>query len=374
MTTKRKTTRRGFLRMTAGAAALPSLGILSVGSVPARAASTDPLIRRSGNLLKRGDERFIAVGINQYILNREWQEPCEAFFVHRAAIYDRFVELGFNAQRIGFWAKSYAEPDGFLSKSVQRERIRRICVEAAERGIYSLICLWDTVGQNTEADLARSREHGFPMFEDLMKMPGIGDNPYVMFNPWCEPGIVAHDIWYRHFELTIRSLRSMGYKGVIFIDTPTWSWTFREVQVSGHVDRLLALDENICFANHRYPQGDLEKGYEYLGDARRKHVEEVLQYVGKYPILGSEYGWHAFLDGPGGASQNHPLWISQLLDHFVDVDIPAGLNGVLLWKWNWMPDGLTIPENYTREGMLTLSQYGNIANNHLWSRLKGKKM
>jgi hypothetical protein len=358
--------------MGAGAAALPSFGTLAGGASKGNAAPFDPTIRRSGNLLKRGGERFILSGVSQYILNREWQQPCEAYYVHRAAIYSKFVELGINAQRIGFWARSFAEPDGFLSQSIQRERIRNICSDAAKRGIYSIICLWDTLGQTSEADLAKSREVALPVLADLWRTPGIGDNPYVMLDPWNEPGIVANDIWYRHFTITIRALRAMGYKGVIFIDTPSWSWSFRRIESSGHADRLLALDDNICFGNHRYPQGDVTKGYEYVGDARRQHVEEVLQYVGKYPILGIEYGWHAHLNGPDGASQNHPVWMSQLLDHFVDIDIPAGLNGALLWKWNWIPDGLTVPENYSEEGMLTLSEYGQLANKHLWSRLKRK--
>jgi hypothetical protein len=359
------TTRREFLQISAGIATLTSM----VGGVTAVAApyQGDPLIRRSGNLLMRGNERFVLSGVGQYVLNSEWQAPCEAFYIHRAAINSKFNDLGINVQRLGFWASAYAKPNNFLEQAQQRKRIVDLCVEASARGIYTIIGLWDTLGQKTEAELARSREVGLPVLADLWRSPVIAKNPYVMFEPWNEPGMVDMEVWLKHFEATIGSLRQMGYGGVIFVNTPSWSWSFKEPHQAGVIDKLLALDGNICFVNHRYPQGDATKNYEYVGDARNKHVDEVLQFVRRYPIIGTEYGWHAHLEG---VSQNHPVWMRQLLDHLVKVDIPAGLNGVILWKWKWIPDGLTLDENYTREGMLTLSEYGHIANDHLWSRLR----
>lgn len=357
------TTRRDVLT---GGGALLGMSLIAQPPHAAAQAGIAKLVRlrRDGNTLWRGDRRFVFRGVGQYALNKDWQAPCEAYYANRKSILDRYVELGINTQRLGLWAGWYINNDGFFTRDEQRWRLAHLCLEASERGIYTIIGLWDTLGKHDEAELQECRSVGFPLLQDLLATAGIGDNPFVMFEPWNEPGMVTGDVWRRHYALTIEHLRGQGYDGLIFVNTPWWSWEFAAALDRGDIDFVLGLDREVCFCNHRYPQGDLLQFHQYLGLQREQHEVEVMRYVGEFPIMGSEYGWHAHHEG---VSQNHPVWMTQLLDSFVTEDIPSGFNGACLWKWKWSTDSMTPPEDYSEVGVTTLNDYGKIARERFWT-------
>jgi hypothetical protein len=341
--------------------------------VPQPAHAADPALIVKGNLIQRGGKRFVFKGWCQYALDQSWQDPCNGYYRHLDAILAKMGALDGNAQRLSFWSLFYK--DGTLGgKAAQIARLVELCERAAKRGVYTLLCDHTSTGDN-DATLAAARVTGHPMFTDLWTAISAKPEaaPYVMFEPWNEPGIPTEAGWVNHYTQTIRHLRAIGYKGIVYVDTRGWGWDFKTHVNAGSVDKLLAVDSQLVFCTHRYPK-DLVDPTTYERD-KAKHDETVMRFVGRYPMLVTEYGPNIDMGDPYGADhKDHPLWFSGILDAAVKEHIPAGLNGVFVWKWYWSTNRLTLDEWWRPEGhpnAVAWGPNGLLAEKHFYAPLKG---
>jgi Cellulase (glycosyl hydrolase family 5) len=316
-----------------------------------------------GNLLRVDGRRWIARGVNLYVLPAGWPEATNATYRHRAAIFDRMVALGINSVRLNFWASAWEREAEGLTREVQVERLVEVVEAATDRGLRVLLTWHDFT--DDPSGFVTGYDAVFPMMRAVLQQPEIADDPLVHLEPFNEPGgDIGWDAWRPGMLATMTYLRAeLGYRRTLFVDTPGWSSRFSPAEadeVLAHDAELRGGAPNVAFANHRYPGANVT--YEASGD-RATHDAEVLRHVGSYPIVGTEHGWD--LDHGHGP---RPQWLAELLDHLVTDRIPAGHNGAFAWVWSWHPNGLTRGVDSAAE-ITTLSEHGRLWQQRYWDRL-----
>jgi hypothetical protein len=307
-----------------------------------------------GNLLRLGGKRWIARGTNVYVQEDGDRAAVDGIWRNREAMYDRMVSLGINPVRLNYWT------------SVDPSRVLDHVASAASRGLHVLLCLHDVTGR-TGPDLLGTIDAGRRAMTALYETPGIGDNPLVYFEPWNEPGPGPWPEWRTFMEASVSHLRGLGYRRLVVVDTPSWSWTFSPEEA----DRMLAFDASllggkaqVVFANHRYPRPKEPSDVSYERAHRAEHDAGVLRHVGLYPILATEHGWN--VDDP---PQDCERWLRELLRHLTRTAIPAGHNGVFAWMWSWDPNGQVMGFEDER-AVSTLSWYGELWEDEYYGKLR----
>ena len=184
---------------------------------------------------------------------------------------------------------------------------------------------------------------GFSMMKQVVDM--FAGNPGVIYEPYNEPHEISWDQWIVISEKMLHYWRAtIGFRGVIMADTQYWSWNFDPSYVAALInyDAALLGKPNLLIANHRYPNGNTC----FCGSERQSWDSLLGQYIGKFPLVGDEYG---ISDGIGPTEL---AWGQQLLSYLKDQAIPAGFNGALMFVWNWVDDNSMI--DLTSAGKLTI--------------------
>jgi hypothetical protein len=168
-----------------------------------------------------------------------------------------------------------------------------------------------------------------------------------MVEPVTEPEVESWLDWSaRTAELLKYWRATLGYRGIVIVDTPYWSWTFDPkwaLRVTSTDASLLGSQSQVVFANGRYSNGSDQ----FFGQDKATWAADILQHVDEFAILGSEYGW---------ANAPYPVswkWNQQFFRYLAETAVPAGINGALAFVWHWVDDN-TMTEN---DG-LTLSRAG----------------
>ncbi|GAA2720462.1 cellulase family glycosylhydrolase [Cellulomonas aerilata] len=328
-----------------------ALLLLLAGSVYALVAwrTADPLVV-DGNLVTKGGERWVAKGATLYVwpysddyADAEGDEQYEA----RATIFDRMEALGMNAVRIPVSPRSdvhdrHGGLDGYTTK------LATLAADANARGLTVSFCNWESLfaGEDWPADW---EEHQVVM-DDLMDKVGAA-NPGVIWEPFNEPNDVSTAEWRDTTEAVIRHYRgTLGYEGVLQIDTPGWSW---EVPMK-EIRQLIALDatltgtdeSNLVVANHRYGNDDT--------DFSASSTDPVFANMDEIPIVGTEHGFH---NGPQGGTDS---WMSDYLSYLGEDAVADGHGGAYVFAWHWADDNRVTEDDYstlTPQGTIWVEDY-----------------
>ncbi|HLN07071.1 MAG TPA: hypothetical protein VK217_12385 [Acidimicrobiales bacterium] len=155
------------------------------------------------------------------------------------------------------------------------------------------------------------------------------NDPYVVFEPYNEPNHITWAQWILIMKRTLDSWRGvLGYRGLLIIDTPQFSWGFEPAYVRRlqQYDAALLGRADLVIANHRYPDGSLC----FCGTSEASWVTTVGQYSSRFPIVGTELGIY---DGFGGVGLE---WGRSFLAYLDSTAIPHGFNGSVIFVWSWV--------------------------------------
>ena len=310
-----------------------------------------PALQVVGNTLELSSgRRFVMRGVIVYAMpfyetNGE-ADPAlasvtEDAYAHRRAMFARLKALGFNTVKIPVSSSIYSgDTYGLDGTSAYLARLRAIVNAATTEGLYVVLCWSDAVGEGYSVITEYSS--AFPMMHAVALM--FADNPGVIYEPFNEPHEISWDQWIVISEKMLQYWRAtLGYRGVIIADTEGWSWAFDPTYVSALIsyDGALLGQPNLLIANHRYPNGHVC----FCGAERAWWNSLIGQYIGKFPLIGSEYGIQDVVGPPELA------WGQGLLTYLKDEAIPSGFNGALMFDWNWVVDSNTMTDPTT--GKLT---------------------
>lgn len=315
-----------------------------------------------GNLLHDGDERFVMAGTSAYVLpfytsgggrDEELAETTERGYQRREQMLSHMRDSGVNTLRIPVALSGYDEDVyGLGGREAYLDRLRDLVDAAAERDIRVVVGWWDS--HSGGAEWVEDYRDVFPMMRDVRE--ALEPWPSVVYEPFNEPHGVTWEQWEDVMSDVVHFWREdLSYDGVLLLDTIDWSWSF-DPEVA---DRMMELDAGlrdgepaVLFANHRYANHQTC----FCGDEREQWEEEVGQYLGDYPIVGTEYGrW------TGPEFQPQEQWNADFTEYAADVAIPAGLNGFIAFVWDWVDEN-----SMTEDDGRTLNEYGRLVRDEVF--------
>jgi hypothetical protein len=338
--------------------------IVAVRSSSDSKASGPTPLSVQGNLLHVGEDRFIMSGVTMYALPFYTDSsgtadgslaPVTAYeYAHRVELFAAMKKAGVNTVRIALGTAGYDTNVYGLSKAEYVQRAKNLVVDAKAASMRVIFAWWDSLG--FAGDLPAKYKTTFPMMKDIYR--AIGPDSAVTYEPFNEPNAVSWDEWLPVAKATVKYWRDdLDYHGVLWVDTTGYSWEFDPK----YATQLMASDPKvegspqIIFANHRYANFSTC----FCGSEKSAWIAEVGQYVNKYPIAGTEYGWW---DGPGFTPQ--PTWNAQLYDYLITSAVPAGYNGAAGFVWDWVD-----LNTMTQPGGLELNSSGTVVSEKLLKRL-----
>ncbi|HXH27177.1 MAG TPA: hypothetical protein VNG90_04740 [Candidatus Acidoferrum sp.] len=150
-------------------------------------------------------------------------------------------------------------------KRLYVQRLIGDCKQAADSGMYCLICCWDSLDDG--AKWLERYQDSFGMFRDIHA--AVLEDPilrtHVLYEPFNEPNNVRAPHWLECMKQVVIFFRqTLGYRYALFINTFFWSHGHDEeamvalentdrVMLANLVGRSWALlDHGICFCNHVY--------------------------------------------------------------------------------------------------------------------------
>ncbi len=311
-----------------------------------------------GKLLQVGGTRFVVKGAAAYILpfytsadgSKEFAQDYtyQRMFAAKDAVFAQMKSIGINSVRLPVASSTYggADPYNLGGKAGYLDKLAAIVASANSQGLYVLIGWWEPLGYAP----------ALSMMSDVHAK--LGNNPMVMYEPFNEPNGISWDQWRQPMRDTIRHWRQdIGYTGVLFIDTINWSWWFSPSEAQGLMNYdagLTGRGPNLMFANHRYANQNTN----FLVADKAAWESEVGQYVGSYPIIGTEYGFYNFQGPP------QLQWNQEFFSYLADTKVPQGFNGAWLFVWRWVDSN-----SMTDNDMFTLWPNGTTARDYFYNRL-----
>ena len=347
---------------------LSTAGVVLASGRPAAAAAAAP--RVAGNLLVDGTgSRYVIKGTAVYMVpfyTNGTGGPDGALasttandFAQRDQIFTYMRSIGINTVRLPLSVSTYGGPDpyGLGGTAGYLQRVSDIVSSANTAGLSVVVGWWDSLGEGDQWPAQHAQSFG--LMGDVVHK--LGDNPRVMYEPWNEPNHVSGDQWAGVWADTLRLFRTtLGYKGVIFADTTGWSWDFDPTRAQSLLDADASLrtsTPNIVFANHRYANANTS----FNGNDQTSFEQSVGQYVSRFPIAGTEYGYFNNFGAP------QPTWNSQFLTYLATVSVPHGLNGYVDFVWDWVDPNSMVNAN-GQQGLTSLNQHGQIAVANFFSK------
>lgn len=362
--------RRGAARLPLVAAALLVLALcagLVTRLAQDRSASGDGALARlslRGTTLVADGQRVVLHPVTHYLLpfyddghggqDRALATTSQRAFATRDATFRRMRAMGFDAVRVPL---SSALFDGAhdvygLGPGGALDRVRAIVASAEAAHLRVVLCWWDSLQQG--AAFAEGFRAVLPSMRAVHA--AVSSDTGVVFEPWNEPHDLAPGAWERTSAATVSFFRQeLGYRGVLLLDTDAWSYGV-DALAAGAVQRhdaaLLGSPAQVVFATHRYARANTC----FCGAELASWQQAVGRHLADLPVAGTEYG---YTDGSGPPQ---PAWNSQLLDHLDTVGVPAGLNAVGSFVWDWVDaNTLTVAGG-------PLTEHGQIVEEHLRAR------
>jgi hypothetical protein len=289
------------------------------------------------NLLEVNGRRIVLLGTTIYLVpfytHEDGSPDVDLVRVTSAGMADldglmtRLSQEGFNTIRVPLSIDAFGStPQSMAATAAEVGRIART---ADAHGMYTVLSWWDAT--DIGAAFTSKYAESFPSMAAVAhEIAPIGR---VVIEPFNEPNHVTLHDWENVMGATMRYWRTtLGYKGVLLLDTADWSWTFDP----GSARRLQKLDMSLlggadpqlAFANHRYATTNTC----FCGAEEREWTSKIEHYVTSFPIVGGEYG-NFSAQGPP-----QPAWVDQFLARLTDTSVPKGLNGVMTFVWHWIDD------------------------------------
>jgi hypothetical protein len=238
-------------------------------------------------------------------------------YEHRAEIAAAVRAWGANHIRLRVLADDYDHDRQGLTKAQRLAMIGgwRDAAEAA--GLYLYVTWWDSLdGYAQDAGWPTRYQSAFAMMTDVYH--ALGDDEHVFYEPFNEPNSFGDqwNAWGTAMRTTVAHWRSLGYHGILVIDTPVWSHAYDDQAMTaleqydaaqpGMAGRPQLVFAKHDYANEGWPDGgntfDPAKWRTDTGGAQRDHV-----------MLESEFGNYN-----GGAATVHPSWSQQAATFFAD--------------------------------------------------------
>ena len=254
----------------------------------------------------------------------------ETAYENRWAMFARIKSLGFNTVKIPLQSTVYSgDAYGLDGAAAYLARLRAVVNAATTEGLYVILCWTDSLTEGSS--ILTEYSTPFPMMKAVEAT--FANNPGVIYEPYNEPHDISWDQWIVISEKMLLYWRGqIGYHGVLIADTQYWDWNFSPLYATAllQYDKALLGRPNLLIANHRYPNGNSC----FCGGERATWDSLIGQYIGKFPLIGTEYG----IDD--GIGPPEPLWGQQLLTYLATEAIPGGFNGAIMFVWNWQPDNM----------------------------------
>jgi hypothetical protein len=268
----------------------------------------------------------------------------------RAKIVAAAKAWGANHIRLRVLADDYNNDRQGLSKARRLEIIRDWRDAATSAGLYFYVTWWDSLdGYAEDGNWPARHRTAFAMMTDVHRT--LGNDDRVFYEPFNEPNSFGDQwpAWSTAMRATVAHWRSIGYTGVLVIDTPVWSHAYDDAAMSA----LETYDagrpgmggkHQLAFAKHDYanegwPDGNntfsATKWRGDTGGADRDHL-----------IWETEFGNYN-----GSPSTVHPSWSRQAAAFFTDELNGARPNYVgytaFVWGPWWDANALTDTSNST---------------------------
>jgi hypothetical protein len=324
------------------------------GSGAPHAASSAATLAVNGNELENGNgQRFVVKGVNVEAgrdLSCAFNTNTDYSNLKSGQLVAAFQNLGINAIRLNISSNNVRSGFQFPGGVGYIQALQDYINILGKAGIYTMVSDHDY----TNSPLS-NYQNSWPVFDQLIA--NNQGNPYFLLNPYNEPNNVSWGQWLGYMTNTINHFRSKGYTNPIVLDTIGWSWAFDPASA----DQILALDGNVVFSNHRYPNGKSN----WTTMDMSSHISGVFQYASQYPILSGEHGWD-LSQGGYVTGQSYPGWLDPMLDYMVNTAIPQGYNGAFAWAWDWCDNN-----SLTQGNGLGLNAHGAEWNAHFYGPLKG---
>lgn len=210
-------------------------------------------------------------------------------YENRARIVATAKAWGANHIRLRVLADDYNHDRQGLSKARRLQMIKDWRDTATAAGLYFYVTWWDSLAAYA------GREHwpfryytAFPMMTAVHR--ALGDDPKVLYEPFNEPNSFADKwpVWSRAMRGTVAHWRSIGYTGVLVIDTPDWSHAY---------------DDAAMTALERYDAGRPGMGGKHqLVFAKHDYASDG------WPDDSNDFDAAQWRSSTGGAEQNHLIW------------------------------------------------------------------
>ncbi|MGH9073642.1 MAG: cellulase family glycosylhydrolase [Acidimicrobiales bacterium] len=309
----------------------------------------------AGHVLERSNgQRFVMKGVTVYMLPfyvRDGSIPPELAAVttpeyrDRSRVFSTIRSDGANAVRIPLSSAFYRWVAGAPGGQKGYLRHLRAVVEAAiHQHLVVDLTWWDSLGAGRQ--LPELYRQWLPMMGTVERM--LAKVPGVVYEPFNEPHDIGWASWEQVSAGELRYWRQrLGYRGPLLLDTIDYSWSFdpRVATDLLRLDKHLNGSADVLFANHRYANASTC----FCGAERREWQGGVGTYVGRFPILGTEYGNFDHQGPP------QPRWDRQFLTYLSQHAIPHGLNGAMFFVWRWID-----PNSMTTAGTARLTSWGRI--------------
>lgn len=342
--------RVGINRRTLGALALAAPAAALAGQVgtaaTAQAAGSNiaplviPAVRGAGaHLATVGNpkQRLFLKGVNVWgITDYITREFAGTQYANRDAVCATIRAWGGNHIRLRVLADEYVHLKFMGSTANYLLWIRNWVASAKAHGLYVYISWWDSRdSQNKSENGANWATHyafAFPMMAAVyhtLKLAGGHDDPAVFYEPFNEPNQVTWATWTPAMTATVRFWRSLGFQGVLVIDTPAYSHYYSDTNMSAleSIDASLTKTRrhNLVWARHDYCTDYKSKVFtaarwlDSTGGSQSRHV-----------LLESEFG------NANGSASNLP-WSTAISAYFHAHGFArpnvAGMSGFLFGNW-----------------------------------------
>ena len=258
---------------------------------------------------------------------------------------------GANHIRLRVLADDYDNDRQGLSKVQRLQMIKDWRDAATSAGLYFYVTWWDSLAAYAGREHWPFRYHtAFPMMTDVHR--ALGDDPKVLYEPFNEPNSFEDKwpVWSRAMRGTVAHWRSIGYTGVLVIDTPDWSHAYDD-------DAMTALERydagrpgmggkhQLVYAKHDYASdGWPDDGNDFDAARWRRLTGGADQH--HHLIWETEFGNYN-----GDPTTVHPSWSQQAARFFVDelYEDRQSYVGVTSFVWGdwWDVNALTDASNST---------------------------
>jgi hypothetical protein len=318
------------------------------------------------NLLEVNGRRIVLLGTTIYLVpfyTHEDGSPdvdlvrvTSAGMENLDGLLTRLSQEGFNTIRVPLSADAFGSTPQSMAKTAAQ--VGRIARTADAHGMYTVLSWWDAT--DIGAAFTTKYTASFPSMEAVAHE--LAPISRVVIEPFNEPNHVTLHEWENVMGATMRYWRTtLGYKGVILLDTMDWSWTFdpgaaRRLQKLD-VSLLGGADPQLAFANHRYATTNTC----FCGTEEQDWTSKIERYVTSFPIVGGEYG-NFSAQGPP-----QPAWVDQFFARLTDTSVPRGLNGIMTFVWHWIDDNTMTTESgsFTTFGQQVVNTVQRVHNSPL---------